>query len=129
MLTLQRTIATLMTLGSLSAAGCSSDDPTGPGGVVPPGVGTLTGNITVSRTLYKDTTYTLSGFVKVQSGATLTIQAGTRILGDTTVPGSSLWILRGARIDAQGTAAAPIVFTSARSAGNRKPGLGRDRHH
>ena len=122
MLTPQRTIATLMTLLSLSAVGCSSDDPTGPGGGIPPGAGTLTGNITASRILYKDTTYTLSGFVKVQSGATLTIQAGTRMLGDTTVPGSSLWILRGARIDAQGTAAAPIVFTSARSAGNRKPG-------
>ncbi|MEK6597206.1 MAG: hypothetical protein AABY91_02655, partial [Gemmatimonadota bacterium] len=102
--------------------GCSNDDPTGPGGLIPPGAGTLTGNITASRTLFKDTTYTLSGFVKVQSGATLTIQAGTRVLGDTTVPGSSLWILRGARVDAQGTAAAPIVFTSARSAGNRKPG-------
>jgi len=83
---------------------------------------TLTGNITASRTLTSDSLYTLSGYVKVQSGATLTIQAGTRILGDTNVAGSSLWILRGAKVDAQGTAAQPIVFTSARSAGNRKPG-------
>jgi hypothetical protein len=82
----------------------------------------ITGNITTSRTLYSDTTYTLSGYVKVQSGATLTIQAGTTIVGDTTVLGSSLWILRGAKISAIGTATAPIVFTSARSAGNRKPG-------
>lgn len=83
---------------------------------------TLTGNITADRTLYADTLYKLSGYVKVQSGATLTIQAGTRIIGDTGVVGSSLWILRGARINAQGTAAAPIVFTSARAPGNRKPG-------
>lgn len=83
---------------------------------------TITGPVTASRTLYSDTVYTLSGYVKVQNGATLTIQPGTRIVGDTTVAGSSLWILRGARIDAQGTAAAPIVFTSARSPGNRKPG-------
>ena len=83
---------------------------------------TLSGNITANRTLYSDTVYTLSGYVKVQSGATLTVQAGTRVIGDTTVVGSSLWILRGARIDAQGTAADPIVFTSARSVGNRKPG-------
>jgi hypothetical protein len=83
---------------------------------------TLTGNITASRTLYADTVYTLSGFVKVQNGAILTIQAGTRIIGDTVVPSSSLWILRGAQIQANGTAAAPIVFTSARAAGNRKPG-------
>ncbi len=83
---------------------------------------TLSGNITTSRTLYADTVYKLSGYVKVQSGATLTIQAGTRIIGDTGVLGSSLWVLRGAKIDAQGTAVAPIVFTSARAPGNRKPG-------
>jgi hypothetical protein len=84
--------------------------------------GVLTGPITTSRTLFADTVYTLSGYVKVQNGATLTIQPGTTIVGDTTQPGSSLWILRGAKIDAQGTADAPIVFTSARSPGNRKPG-------
>ncbi len=83
---------------------------------------TLTTPINASRTLYSDTVYTLSGYVKVGSGATLTIQPGTRIVGDTTQLGSSLWILRGAKIDAQGTAEAPIVFTSARSPGNRKPG-------
>jgi hypothetical protein len=83
---------------------------------------TITGPVTASRTLYADTVYTLSGYVKVQNGATLTIQPGTRIIGDTTQAGSSLWILRGAKIDAQGAANAPIVFTSARSQGNRKPG-------
>ncbi|HEX5575456.1 MAG TPA: fibronectin type III domain-containing protein [Gemmatimonadales bacterium] len=82
----------------------------------------LSGPITTSRTLSADSVYTLSGYVKVQSGATLTIPAGTTIVGDTTQPGSSLWILRGAKIDAQGTATDPIVFTSARSPGNRKPG-------
>jgi Fibronectin type III domain len=83
---------------------------------------TLSGNIAASRTLYADTLYTLSGFVKVQNGATLTVQPGTKIVGDSTVAGSSLWILRGAKIDAQGTATSPIVFTSARAPGNRKPG-------
>jgi hypothetical protein len=83
---------------------------------------TLSGNITANRTLSSDTVYKISGYVKVTSGATLTIQAGTRLIGDTAVAGSSLWILRGAKIMANGTAAAPIVFTSARAAGNRKPG-------
>ncbi len=83
---------------------------------------TVTGPITADRTLYADTLYTLSGYVKVGNGATLTVQPGTKLVGDTTQLGSSLWILRGARIDAQGTAGAPIVFTSARSPGNRKPG-------
>ncbi len=84
--------------------------------------GVITGNVTASRTLYADTLYTLSGYVKVQNGATLTIQPGTRIIGDTLVAGSSLWILRGAKIQANGTAASPIVFTSGRLPGNRKPG-------
>lgn len=83
---------------------------------------TLTGNVTASRTLTKDTLYTLSGYVKVTNGATLTIQEGTRIVGDPAVLGSSLWILRGAKIVAIGTAAEPIVFTSARAQGSRKPG-------
>jgi hypothetical protein len=82
----------------------------------------ITGNITANRTLFSDTVYTLNGYVKVQNGAVLTIQPGTTIVGDTALAGSSLWILRGARIEANGTAAAPIVFTSARAPGNRKPG-------
>ncbi len=83
---------------------------------------TISSNITADRALRSDTVYTLSGYVKVQSGAVLTIEPGTRIVGDANVAGSSLWILRGARIEANGTAAEPIVFTSARSAGSRKPG-------
>jgi hypothetical protein len=87
-----------------------------------PKVAILTGDILASRTLFADTTYTLFGSVKVRNNATLTIQPGTRITGDAATPGSSLWILRGSSIDAQGTAAAPIVFTSSRAAGTRAPG-------
>ena len=85
-------------------------------------VATLSGNITADRTLYADTLYTLSGYVKVGSGATLTIEPGTVIQGDFDVAGSSLWILKGARIEANGSADAPIVFTSSRAAGSRAPG-------
>jgi hypothetical protein len=85
-------------------------------------VATLTGNYTTDRTLYADTLYTLSGYVKFGGGSTLTIQPGTTIVGDPAVAGSSLWILRGSSIDAQGTAAAPIVFTSGKPAGSRAPG-------
>jgi hypothetical protein len=85
-------------------------------------VATLTGNYTTDRTLYADTLYTLSGYVKFGGGSTLTIQPGTTIVGDPAVAGSSLWILRGSSIDAQGTADAPIVFTSGKPAGSRAPG-------
>lgn len=88
----------------------------GAGGTV-----TLSGNITSNRRLDRDTTYVLQGFVKV-TGGTLTIESGTRIVGDQATPGSALFILRGASIDAQGTAAAPIVFTSQKAAGSRARG-------
>ena len=85
-------------------------------------VDTLTGNIASDTTLTADTRWILSGYVKVASGATITIEPGTTIVGDTAVLGSSLWILRGAQIDAQGTAEAPIVFTSGEPEGSRAPG-------
>ncbi len=116
---------TCAALLATATAGCFSDSSvTGVTGVTggAKGNAVISGNLTANRTLYADTVYTLSGYVKVQAPATLTIQSGTRIVGDTTIAGSSLWILRGAKIDAQGTATNPIVFTSARSAGNRKPG-------
>ncbi|HUQ82835.1 MAG TPA: fibronectin type III domain-containing protein [Gemmatimonadaceae bacterium] len=79
-------------------------------------------DITTSTTWTNDKTYTLKGFIHVANGATLTIQPGTRIMGDFNTLGSSLFILRGAKINAVGTADAPIVFTSSRAAGQRQPG-------
>jgi hypothetical protein len=87
-----------------------------------PAAAYLRGDIAASRTLSPDTVYILSGFVKVRSGATLSIPAGTRVVGDTAVVGSSLWITRGAKIAARGTATNPVVFTSQRTAGSRAPG-------
>lgn len=92
---------------------------TRPAGTV---AGLLNTNITANRTLFADTVYTLQGFIQVSNGATLTIQPGTRILGDFATEGSSLFVTRGAKIDAQGTAANPIVFTSSRAVGQRQPG-------
>ena len=83
---------------------------------------TINTDILANRTLYVDTAYTLSGFVHVGNGATLTIQPGTIIKGDFNTLGSSLMILKGAKIQAVGTADAPIVFTSSRPAGQRQPG-------
>jgi hypothetical protein len=85
-------------------------------------VATISADITADRTLYADTLYTISGFVHVANGATLTIQPGTVIHGDYNTLGSSLFVLRGARIEAVGTADAPIIFTSSRPVGQRQPG-------
>ncbi len=82
----------------------------------------VTTDITSNTTWTSDRTWRIKGFRKVASGATLTIEAGTRIEGDFATVGSSLFVLRGARIVANGTAAAPIVFTSSQAAGQRQPG-------
>ncbi len=71
----------------------------------------LSGNITSNRTLSADSTYLLDGFVRVKSGATLTIPAGTKIYGKSSSQGT-LIIQPGGKIDAQGTVSNPIVFTS-----------------
>ena len=87
-----------------------------------PGTVVINADITSNRTLFADTVYTLSGFIHVANGATLTIEAGTRVQGDFNVVGSSLFIMRGARIRAMGTAERPIVFTSSRPVGQRESG-------
>lgn len=79
------------------------------GNLLPDG-GTLSGTITKDLTIKKGN-YTLKGVVKVAAGTTLTIEAGANFVVDTS-EGSSLVILQGAKIDAQGTADAPIVFTT-----------------
>ncbi|SIT29014.1 hypothetical protein SAMN05421788_108196 [Filimonas lacunae] len=76
---------------------------------------TLSGAITANRTLSQDTTYLIDGKVFVAGGATLTIQPGTLLKGvskASALDASALVVTRGAKIDAQGTADAPIIFTS-----------------
>ena len=82
----------------------------------------VTTDITTSTTWVVDNVYRLKGFRKVANAATLTIEPGTRVEGDVGTTGSSLFVLRGARIVANGTAALPIVFTSSQAAGTRQPG-------
>ena len=65
--------------------------------------------------------YMLKGFVYVMSGATLTIEPGTVIVGDKASKGT-LVVTRGGKVNAEGTAAKPIIFTSAQEVGAREEG-------
>ena len=83
----------------------------------------IRGRFTSNVTLTSDTYWVLRGAVFIGAGdgtssAVLTVQAGTRIVGETATRGT-LIIERGARIIANGTAAAPIVMTSDQPAGRR----------
>ncbi|HEY0741962.1 MAG TPA: T9SS C-terminal target domain-containing protein [Chryseosolibacter sp.] len=82
---------------------------------------TLQGDITSNLTLDATKRYLIKGKVYVNAPAKLTIPAGTLLLGDKDSDGT-LIINRGASIDAQGTAADPIIMTSAAPKGFRNRG-------
>jgi len=104
----------------LFASACSKSDtpvepipvtPTPPPVVFDPNI---RGIITTNTTLKKENVYVLRGYVYVATGVTLTIEAGTKITSKKDSAGV-LVVYRGAKIIAEGTAAAPIVFTSGES--------------
>jgi hypothetical protein len=71
----------------------------------------LEGRIITNLTLKASNVYKLRGLVYVTNGAILTIEPGTKIVGESGKNGA-LIICRGAKIIADGTADKPIVFTS-----------------
>ncbi len=74
----------------------------------------VTGTISSNRTFFTDTLYTIDGIVRVNGGATLTIQPGTRIEGkkvSTSGSPSAIYIERDGFIVAIGEPARPIVMT------------------
>ncbi|MBD3792858.1 MAG: hypothetical protein IE889_01690 [Campylobacterales bacterium] len=87
---------------------------------------TISGNIGTDRTLTSDKDWILDGLVVVQSGATLTIQAGTTIAGkDGTGSATSYMIVEaGGKIIAEGTKSDPIIFTSEKALNNKASAVG-----
>lgn len=95
------------------ATSCSSDeDPVNNPGDGGEDTYVLDSDITENVTLETGKTYTLNGGVHVKSGATLTIQPGVTIVAQHDETVDYILIEQGAKIDAQGTAAQPIVMTS-----------------
>jgi len=98
---------------SLFATSCSSDeDPVNNPGDGGEDTYVLDSDITENVTLETGKTYTLNGGVHVKSGATLTIQPGVTIVAQHDETVDYILIEQGAKIDAQGTAAQPIVMTA-----------------
>ena len=98
-------LATGLFLNSCS----SSDDPTP---VTPPATGEITGTITANQT-FAYGNYTLKGIVKVASGVTVTFEAGSTITTNKTTGDNALVVLNGGKLNINGTADKPVVFTEA----------------
>ena len=112
----------LMVLFSVAAlSSCVKVEFNEPSTPPPPTTSTvIEGTIDKSTTITKGK-YTLKGYVYVNNGAILTIEAGTVIMSDVTEKGA-LIVERGSKIIADGRADAPIIFTSGKASGQRAQG-------
>lgn len=122
---MKKIFLTLLIAFSLVFTGCLKDDDTpiiieeitiiqGEGGNSGTPVVAVTGAISEDTAWTNDNIYELNQKVVVEDGVTLTIEAGTIIKGKpgTGSLASALIVARGGKINAEGTAESPIIFTS-----------------
>jgi len=108
-------MALILMMGSLVLTSCDDDDDETPPSTTPaPAQNVLSGEMTGDMELDASLVYTLSGRLVVSDGTTLTIPAGTIIKAEAGrgALASALIVARGGKIMAEGTAEAPIIFTS-----------------
>jgi hypothetical protein len=125
----------LLSFENVSIAGKSTELYSGPSAAIlqsvfenpvtpAPGGGTVVDVsllINVDTTWTKDTVWRVTGKTKVLNNVTLTIEAGTTVIG---TDGAYLVITKGSRIDANGTTAEPIIFDSQSHYDGGTPGAG-----
>ena len=129
-MTKNRNTLALAVAATVLAGACGGDGstpttpPSPPEPPEPPAVmeASLAGQITGTRRLSADTTYFLRGIVTVREGGELHIPAGTTIQGDVAVQPTALVVRTGGKIFSEGTAEAPVVFTSSSPVGERRAG-------
>lgn len=101
---------------TLAITSCSSDDDNGTDPNPTPN-DELTGKVTEDLTLDPTVQYKLNGILSVEAGTTLTIPGGTQIVSNKGTD-NYIVVQKGADINIQGTASAPVLMTSAEG----KPG-------
>jgi hypothetical protein len=98
-----------LSIVALSLGSCSSDNEEIT--TQPTPTGTITGDITTAKT-FPAGNYTIQGTVRIKSGGSLTIEAGSTItasIADGTA--DALLVENGGKLFLNGTSALPIVFT------------------
>ena len=92
---------------AILSTSCSTEDdePT-----LQPVEGELTGSITTNRTIAFGN-YTLNGIVTIESGVTVTFDAGSTITANATNGVDAIVVKNGGKLIMNGTAAQPIVLT------------------
>ena len=105
-------------LAAFTLTNCGSDDPI----IIPEPssevienlkMGVMNGNLDENYTLNSGQVYNLNASFIVESGATLTIPAGTRIQAVNGGTEVYVAVLKGGKIDIQGTASNPVFMSSA----------------
>ena len=91
---------------------CTDDDE--PELIIPGEENVISGDITSNTTWTTGNTYILAGRIFINEGVTLTIEPGVVVKGEagTGTNATALVVARGGRLMAEGTASAPIIFTS-----------------
>lgn len=117
--------ALLILQGAVAPGNLVAGTPIGqviPGRDAPAGTVNVTSDITANTTWQRSNTYVLQNLVRVNSGATLTIEAGTVI---QAVTNAALFVERDGRIIADGQPYAPIKFTCTAAEGSKTKGCWR----
>ena len=108
---MKKSILGLLFISLLTACSVSNDDNSSPN----PVVGEITGTI-ATNTTYAYGNYTLVGIVKINSGVTVTFAAGSTITCNKAVSvNNALVVLQGGKLNINGTASEPVIFTEASS--------------
>lgn len=106
-----KTMGLIAGMCAITLTSCSTDDEP----VIPePEPSVLQGSITSDLTLKSGNSYTLNGELLVKEGATLNIEPGVKIVAQYDDRVDYILIEQGAKINAEGTASAPIVMTSSK---------------
>lgn len=107
---MKKLIFSLSILASVFTSCSTSDDE----GSVQPAAGELSGSATINKTFAMGN-YTLNGIYTIESGVTVTFDAGSKITANGANGADAILVKNGGKLIMNGTATQPIVLTEASS--------------